>query len=98
MQVFEGLPWQYVLTNQRLLNRIDSGEHSVFRGSFLIQWIRNFLERRSVISNKEVTIFQDECGDIYPVFHMLFHIYNIQVYTAMSGSKMLNLGGVQVED
>ena len=35
---------------------------------------------------------------ISPVFHTLFHTYNIQIYTAMSGSKMLNLRSVQVED
>lgn len=41
---------------------------------------------------------QDGCKDIYPVFHTLFHTYNIQMYTAMSESKVLNLGSVQVED
>lgn len=76
--IFEGLRWKYVSTNERVLNRADSGGLSVLEGSFWLQWIKNFLERRNEIWSKAVAVFRNESGDIYPVFPMIFHFCDTQ--------------------
>ena len=94
--IFEGLRWRYVSTNERVLNRADGGGHPVLEGSFWLQWIKNFLERRNEIWRKAVAVFQNDCGDIYPVFQTIFHTCDTQALHCYEWIQ--NAESVQVGD